>query len=294
MKTLTVLTTTYNRGDNLVNLYNSLYIQKEFDFKWLIIDDGSKDKTKEIVENFKTDRFEIKYIYKENRGKHTALNLAFGYLDTELVIIVDSDDILVPDATSQIINDWNKYKDRLNICGLVYKRKGINEKNISETFKEREFEENYNNYIINQGIKGDKAEVFRCDILKRYKFPEFKGEKFVGEGVMWSKIARNYNMIFIDKAIYVCEYLNNGLTKSGRKLRINNPYGGMFHAEEYMEDKIYTFKVREKNTILYMIYARFAKIKLRDVIKKAKNKGMIYINILPSLIIYIIWKNKYK
>lgn len=294
MKTLTILTTTYNRGDILVNLFNSLYMQKEFNFKWLIIDDGSMDKTKEIVKNFKTDKFEIKYIYKENHGKHTALNLAFKYLDTELVIIVDSDDMLVPDATLQITKDWKKYKNRVDICGLVYVRKDINGKYISEHFKKEEFEDNYNSYIINKGIRKDKAEVFRCDILKKYKFPEFDGENFIGEGVLWSKIARNYNMIFIDKAIYICQYLNNGLTNSGRKLRIENPYGGMFHAEEYMDDKTYSFRVREKNTILYMVYAKFAGIKFKDIIKKVKNKYMAYINILPSMLIYIIWKKKYK
>lgn len=70
-------------------------------------------------------------------------------------------------------------------------------KKITQEFKNDEFIDNYNTYIINNGVKGDKAEVFRTSILKKYKFPEFKGEKFLGEGVLWSKISHDYDMVFL-------------------------------------------------------------------------------------------------
>ena len=293
METITVLTTTYNRSNKLANLYYSLYNQKEFDFKWLIVDDGSTDNTEFIVKQFKTDKFKIKYIYKKNGGKHTALNLAFNILDTELVIIVDSDDKLDVNAISQIKNDWKKYRNNINICGLVYTKKDSMGKLLCDTFQNEEFEANYNSYVINHEIKGDKAEVFKSSILKKYRYPEYEGEKFIGEGVLWSKIARQYNMVFINKSIYIADYLEDGLTKSGRKMRIKNPYGGMYHAEEYI-DNIYKFKVKEKNIILYMVYARFAGINIVRLLKKRKYTILMLFNLIPSLLIYWIWKYKYK
>ncbi len=74
----TVFTPTYNRAHLLENLYNDLKAQTyDFnDFEWLIVDDGSSDSTKELVEKFISEnKLNIRYIYKENGGKHTAINL---------------------------------------------------------------------------------------------------------------------------------------------------------------------------------------------------------------------------
>ena len=71
---ITILTPTFNRGNfGLRSLYESLKEQTVRDFEWLIVDDGSTDSTKEIIETFieKSD-FIIRYIYKPNGGKHTA------------------------------------------------------------------------------------------------------------------------------------------------------------------------------------------------------------------------------
>lgn len=52
---LTILTTTYNRGNLLTNCYESLYHQTCKNFEWLIIDDGSTDNTEAVVEKLKTE-----------------------------------------------------------------------------------------------------------------------------------------------------------------------------------------------------------------------------------------------
>ena len=73
----TILTPTYNRGENLKKLYKSLLKQKDNNFEWVIVDDGSTDNTKEIIQQFLQEaKINLKYLYKENGGKHTALNLS--------------------------------------------------------------------------------------------------------------------------------------------------------------------------------------------------------------------------
>lgn len=288
---ITIITPTFNRANNLKELFESLIKQSCKDFRWLIIDDGSCDNTQNIVKNFYNDQFDIKYIYKENGGKHTALNIAFKNLETELAIIVDSDDYLTCDAIERILSDWSKYSNDINICGLCYLKQYKNLK-LLNSFPNYETIANYNDYIINNNIKGDKAEVFRTSVLCECHYPEFKDEKFVGEGVMWSKIAHDYEMVFINYPIYICEYLEGGLTKSGRKMRISNPKGGMYHAKEYLS-KRYTFKVRFKNSLLFLIYSKFAKIPILKTIKESDNKMILYVSIIPSFIIYYYWKRRY-
>ena len=62
--TLTIFTPTYNRAFILPELFKSLQEQTENDFEWLIVDDGSTDNTKELIESFKAEaNFSIQYIW---------------------------------------------------------------------------------------------------------------------------------------------------------------------------------------------------------------------------------------
>ena len=111
MKTVAILTPTYNRAHTLDKLYESLLIQTSFDFKWYLVDDGSSDTTEEKVKEFVNDKFEMLYIKKENGGKHTALNVGVSQIEEELTFIVDSDDYITSDAVETIVSDWEKYRN---------------------------------------------------------------------------------------------------------------------------------------------------------------------------------------
>ena len=74
---LAIYTPTYNRANELVKLYQSLVKQKNKDFFWLVIDDGSEDETENIVKEFKeASNLEIKY-YKQNNQIKCSFNLIF-------------------------------------------------------------------------------------------------------------------------------------------------------------------------------------------------------------------------
>lgn len=123
MKTLTVFTPTYNRAHTLKRLYESLCTQTCDDFEWLVIDDGSTDFTKELIDGFiRQNRLPIRYIYKENGGLHTGYNTAYDNITTELNVCIDSDDFMPEDAVEIIVNTWrekgnNKY---LGLIGLDF------------------------------------------------------------------------------------------------------------------------------------------------------------------------------
>ena len=292
---LTIVTPTYNRSKELKKLFESLNSQSTGNFTWLIIDDGSIDDTEKSVKDFMKFSNSMKIIYKkiDNSGKHVALNLAFSMVTTELIMIVDSDDYLEKNAVEIIEKDWMKYRNK-KLCGLCYQRIKPNGKIICSMPIEQgnAIVGNYNDFIINKNIIGDKAEVFRSDVLKKYRFPVFKGEKFLGEGVMWSKIAHKYDMIFINKHIYVCDYLNEGLTMSGRRMRIKNPLGGMYHAEEYL-NKRYKLKIREKNALLFISYAFFARKKVMKLVLKHDHSMLLFFNYIFGYCLYKYWYRKY-
>ena len=122
MVSLTVFTPAYNRAQTLPRTYESLVRQDCKDFIWLIVDDGSTDQTKELVQKWQMEDagFEIRYIYKPNGGMHTAHNIAYENIDTELNVCIDSDDCLAEGAIRKVLLMWQKvkYKDYAGIIGL--------------------------------------------------------------------------------------------------------------------------------------------------------------------------------
>ena len=292
---LTVLTPAYNRADKLENLFLSLLSQTDKDFDWLIVDDGSTDGTDKVVESFK-DRadFQINYIYKQNGGKHTALNVGIAAISALLTFIVDSDDTLTEDAVQTVIDSQEKYKELQNICGFAFLRKFTDGKINGERFKPDGRVGTYIDVRINSGdIFADKAEVFYTEVLKEYPFPEIEGERFLGEDVVWIRMALKYSMVHINRAIYIGEYLEGGLTSGRRLNNIRSPRGCVLRAREFMRKQI-KFKYRLKGTVQYIVYSKFAGQKYSNIIKESPKKFLTFLCYLPSLMIYKKWKKSAK
>lgn len=214
---ITVLTPTFNRAYCLGNLYNSLKTQLDKDFEWIIVDDGSTDNTEKIVNDWsrETSEFAIRYFKQKNGGKHRAVNYGMNYVSGNYTFIVDSDDILTNDCILKIKN-WIKEIDDDSSFAGVSGTKGYNENLIVGNFPyEKDYIDASNIERARLGLLGDKAEVYRTSILKSYPFPEFEGEQFIPENVVWDEIAHNgYKLRWHRDVIYICEYLEDGLTKN--------------------------------------------------------------------------------
>lgn len=285
---VTVLTPTFNRGGLLNNLYQSLQKQTTKDFEWLLVDDGSTDDTKNIAEEMKKKaKFPMQYIYKKNGGKHTALNVGVKYITSELTFIVDSDDTLEPDAIELIFQYHKKYGDRRDLCGYSFLRKFPDGKINGKPFEPDEKVGTYIECRINaDDTKADKAEVFYTRCLKEFPFPEYKNEKFLGEDLVWIRMALKYQMIHINRAIYVGNYLEKGLTKNRRKNNIRSPYGCMERAKEFMRPEL-KLRYRLKGAVQYLVYGKLAGEK--QLIAKAPNKGLAVCAVLPGILVYHRW-----
>lgn len=288
---LNIVTPSYNRGQLLNNVLESLKRQTDKNFFWLIIDDGSIDNTEEVCKKMieENPKINIKYEKKNNGGKHTALNYSHQFLKDGIVIIVDSDDYLTNDAVEIINKDWEKFSSKENICGLSYLKENISGTIVGEKFDNDYFISNHIDYRINKNVIGDKAEVFRTEVFKKFPFPVFQNEKFLGESIVWTKIGFEYQTVYINKVVYICEYLEGGLSKSGRLLRIKCPLGGMEYAKIHLDKRI-RLKIRVKMMFLYICYAKFANQKLSNNIKEISNKLLFIICIPGGMFFYYKWK----
>ena len=286
---ITILTPTYNREKTLPIAYKSLLKQTVKDFEWLVIDDGSNDNTKTLVEKFISEnKIPIRYYYKKNGGKHTALNYGTKKSKGDLILILDSDDYLSKDAIELIHKYWKKYSNNPKICGMTFLR------NLKNPFyKEKLFDECVSNMIdfkYNKGILADMCEVMRKDVLLKYPYPTFKNERFLSEVIVTGEIAKKYDNAYIPIEIYYTEYLEDGLSKNWFKLVVNNPNGARANNLLFMS-KEFKFIIRIKNCIMFDVFSILAN---KSVIKENKMKIFGILFYVPSFIIAQYLKYKYK
>lgn len=288
---VTVLTPVFNRKHKIGNLFRSLQAQTVQNFRWLIIDDGSTDGLAELIPEIEEQaNYTVQYCYKENGGKHTALNLGFQMVETELTFIVDSDDMLTPDAIESIEKVWSAVASN-RLAGVSFLRGYSEEQVIGDRFPSEGI---YNGIDIQfrHKIGGDKSEVWRTDILKKYRFPVFEGEKFQGENYIWWQIALEYDLYYVNQIIYITEYLVGGLTRSGKPLRIRNPLGGMENSRMGL-DKRFPLRERCKRAWLYVCYGKFAGKRFGEIVKGSGYPILIGCNYPFGLLLYKYWKHKY-
>lgn len=287
----TILTPTYNRASLLPRCYASLSNQTDFDFEWLIVDDGSTDDTESLVRGFQTDRFPIYYIRKDNGGKHTALNAAHPHIHGRYVLILDSDDTLTEDAIACAKTEWAKWDSDQNV-GIVTFLKGSSTERPNCIVSDWDTPVDIMRYHRTCLHSNDCCEIIRTALFRRYPFPVFPGERFLAEGALWGRVSHDCKCVYINRVIYLCEYLDDGLTKSGRAMRIRNPHGGMFNANIYMCKKNY-LKKRIKNGLLYTCYGFFAKKTPRQMAYLCQARALMWPCLPFGWGMYLLWKRKY-
>jgi len=226
-KLITVVTPTYNRAYKLSDCYNSLLGQTNKSFVWMIIDDGSTDKTEELVNTWTQEKkIQIKYLKKVNGGKASALNLAFEHIKTEYWVCLDSDDIFVKNTIAIALKELSKIKKKDNICGILALRNNpdgtvMGGKRIPSDVTVTTTLELRNKYKI----KSEYIEFYKSDITKKYRYPEIPGEKFISSGYYSQIINEEYYYKVSQANLCICEYLDDGLTQNKNKVIAKNPKG---------------------------------------------------------------------
>lgn len=234
---ISVLTPAYNRADRLPALKASLDAQNRADFEWIVVDDGSSDGTAALLESWKgRTAYELVTLSLPNGGKHRALNRGMELVSGDWTFVVDSDDRLPPHALASIASAVSRCEGNANCGGIVGLKAHGDGSPITGDFPEGVALADSIELRYRYGIKADKAEVFRTEVLRAFPFPEFEGERFMSEAVVWNRIARaGWTLFLLDKVIYEADYLPGGLSAASLALRVGNPLGTRLFYREKLE-----------------------------------------------------------
>ena len=240
---ITVFTPTYNRAYILPILYESLVNQSFKDFEWIIVDDGSTDTTKELIESFLSEKnIKIRYFLQENQGKHVAINNGAELAEGDLFFIVDSDDYLAQNALEILYARYLAIKENPKIAGIFINYTNKNPKVTHDTFNLRLPKEGIICTLTELNhqfqIRGEFATAIKTEIQKAYPYPIFEGEKFCRESLVYRRIGKKYNFLFVSDEIYFADYLEDGLTVKSWKLLKKSPKGAALLFKEQAKENI--------------------------------------------------------
>lgn len=293
MTRMTVFTPSYNRKYCLHYLYQSLCTQSCQDFLWLIVDDGSTDNTQELVaEWIRENKIKIEYIYKENGGMHTAHNVAYDHITTELNICIDSDDRMAQGAIESILKCWDQVKDNPKITGLVGLNVNLEGRvlgtQLPEDFKITKFHHLYQKY----GVKGDKKIVLRTSYInKKLRYPIFDGERLVPLSYLYYELDKKYNYVCFNQIWANIDYQPDGSSATINKQYFVSPRGFRFAKfNEYEQSTVMLYRIRA------LIHYGFTSLILNDPLffKKSPNPILSLILYPFSMFFYLNKKIRFK
>lgn len=301
---ISILTATFNREKYLNKLYSSIIANsnENVNLEWLIMDDGSTDNTKDIVNTFILDttnnpNIEIKYYYQENQGKMTALNNLIEYIDntSTLLIECDSDDYLCDNTINVICSKYESIKNKNNVYAMVFLKYNQFLCNIGNNFKTDNYETTMFNLYFKNGISGDKALVYITSIRKQYKYILEKNEKFSTEARLHNKMDKKYNVICFNNPIMICEYTTTGYSQNIKKLFLENPYGYFEYFKQLLSFNMKNVLFSKRLYIIkhYILFSYLTKNK--NILKNTNNflnKLLIIIFYIPGIIKTYFWGKK--
>ena len=296
----TIVTATRNRYKYLKILYKSLTIQNYKRIEWIIGNDGSTDKTDELVKLFiKENKIKIKYIKSNIRvGKTKIDNLIIPYASGEYLCYCGSDDYFKKDAFNNmsILLDQIPNKDKNKVNAIV--TQSVDENGISQSFHNDKVPkknlimtfENFTNYI-----KGD------CTMLektKAYRNKKFKEVDFlISESSLINKIHKN-KLMFVSPIITKIMRRANDSISFGSTIRYCKGYAHSI-AINFSKNEFIKLKLSKKmwffiNYWRYVWHGDINLIKAKNMWVITKKINLYYLLIPLSVILCIrdtVWKN---
>jgi len=224
---LSVITATYNRAKLLPNLYKSILKnkKKKSDIEWVIVDDGSMDDTKRLVEKWQEEKkINITYIYQENQGKMQALNHGIPLCQGEYILEVDSDDYLLDDVLEKLDSYKELLQKNKGVYALGFLRKVDN--GVSIPFSQSGMVRSMYELYLKDGYQGEIALVFKQSARKKFIHHLEEGEKFITESRMYHEMDKKYQgIVCINEYLVGGIYELDGYTKNIKQMFTKCPKG---------------------------------------------------------------------
>lgn len=197
----TVFTSTYNRAHTLHRVWDSLMAQTSRRFEWLVVDDGSTDRTRDLIEEFASrSDFPILYVFQQNAGKHVAWNRAVSLARGRYFLVLDSDDGCVPHALEAFEKTWSEVEPQDRFAAVVALSRTVDGRIHGTRFPLRVSD--HVTMTLRYRLCGEKWECWRTAVLRRYPFPE-EVRGVLPESYLLNRVARRHLSLYLNEALRI-------------------------------------------------------------------------------------------
>ena len=301
MPLITVFTPTYNRAATIQRVFDSLLTQTMRDFEWLIVDDGSADNTKAVIEKFISQQpfFPVRYHHQQNSGKAIAINKGVELAKGEWFYIADSDDAIVPEALETFMKAWDQIPKRKQekYSGIVACCKDPCGNRISDPVPNNLYDGNWRDLFYRKKFRKEATNINRLACLKEFPFPhEFSGVNFP-EAITWRKMSDKYMIRLISDELRIY-YMDSpdSLIFSPKKYRAK-ALATCAETKDVLENDIQYFydypAYFAKMAILHHAYKPFLSGREREVVSLNKNAGIFAVIFkVPGMMLHNWFRRK--
>ena len=260
MPLFSIIIPTYNRADMIAETIESVINQTYPNWELIIVDDGSKDNTKEVLSSFIETDSRIIYIFQENAERSVARNNGIRHAKGEWICFLDSDDLFASNHIEGIYTfiQGNNIKTGLLFTGFVQKNNGttVSYPNNVETHKMQD-------YFFRNPVNPTRV-CIKSEIAKSHKFRE--DAIIVEDTLYWIEVSQKHKVYPINQntAIYNVHQDNSVNIK-------NNPYqqllNGINNFKRNKKPVFNSISLCVRNEVMSEIYFGIAKYQILKLVR---------------------------
>ena len=222
MYKLTVIVAAYNVEKYIEKCLESLLNQTYKNLEILVVNDGSTDNTKQIIEKYEKKSENLKLLNKENGGLSSARNFGLQNTETEYVTFVDGDDYLELNTYEVIMKKVEEEKTDLGIFNFkkVYSQKIINSK-----LDEKVYIKNFLKYLFSKSTETDIVvwnKVFKADIILKNQIYFENRAYFEDTGFIFRYLYFVEKVSLVEVPLYNYIQRENSITKKFNSIIISS------------------------------------------------------------------------
>ena len=298
---ITIVTPSYNRAHTLTRVYDSLKKQTFRDFKWSIMDDGSTDNTKEIVDNFKSEGLlEIEYFWNENQHKFITVFEGIKKVTSQYFMIVDSDDSYPTDSLQILFDEVEKISNQDEYISVIGLSQYTDGKIVGNQYPNNGFDGSIFDMRYKYKVRGDKFGIFITktyqQLLKNFDYSPYKNKGYIPQSVFFNTYdADGVQTKFVNKVVRNYHLDDDDVNSvSNTRWTGKNTFGLMEGYRSFLNSygaKLFSYpKALIRNLVGYQVYSMTNKRGLSEI-----NKGLQHFKLLSTMIYplsYIYYKQK--
>jgi glycosyltransferase involved in cell wall biosynthesis len=276
--TFTIFIPTYNRAYILPKALESIENQTFRDFEVLILDDGSTDNTKEVVQEWSARTgIPVRYYWHENRGTPRTWNRGAQLAHGKLFVYLDSDNRLVPTCLERILHHWNSIppERRHEFAGVEGMCAYPDGRLEGVRFPTDVLDATHIEMRRKWKVRGDKYGAILTETLRRFPYPEIEGERHVRPSLTMKRIAHaGYKYRYVNDLMQIIDRQADGKTANRFLLRMRHPKGFRLYYQEdlNLHTEYLSFRERVRSASEYVRYSLHAGVGFRQQMRELDSK----------------------